>query len=253
MSKQPAIQLSAPKPSPDYLTLAHVMPLLLPSPQRLLLILDLNGTLLYRISSIKYISRPYLKEFLAYALANHSVFIWSSARPQNVRGMCENLFTPTQRRLLVGEWARDTLGLTPKQYERRVQVFKRLDQVWNDQAVQESHPDFIKGERWSQHNTLLVDDSLLKASAQPFNHIEVPEYVGHGGKEQGQSGCESILKQVVEYLEEVRKWNDVSGFVRRRRFEGEVRRRLEDVVPDVNQGLGKPEVDNHDIDGVVKL
>ena len=129
--------------------------------------------------------------------------------------MCARLFKPTQRKLLLGEWARDTLGLTPQQYEERVQVYKRLDRIWDDERLQYRHPDFDQGGRWGQHNTLLIDDSLLKASTQPFNHVEVPEYVE--GDERDGDG-RNVLAQVVGYLEEARRWNDVSAFVREKGF-----------------------------------
>jgi len=213
LTKDGLIHLPAPLPTPTYLRLAHATPSLLPSPQQLLLVLDLNGTLLYRSGHIQYLPRPCLKRFLSYALANHAVLIWSSATSKNLKGMCERLFNPVQRQLLLGEWARDTLDLTQTQYKERVQVYKRLDRVWADEAFQHAHPGFKNGERWGQHNTLLIDDSIMKASAQPFNHVEVPEFV-QGAKE----GDKAVLEQVVGYLEYARWWNNVSGFVKEMKF-----------------------------------
>ena len=215
--KDPLIHLPAPVPTSNYLTLAHATPTLLPSPQRLLLVLDLNGTLLDRVPrSQLYTHRPQLHQFLKYAFASDSLLIWSSAQPHNVKYLCERLFKPEQRQLLLGEWARDTLGLTQEQSSQRVQVYKRLDRIWDDVALQYQHPGFDKGARWGQHNTLLIDDSVLKASAQPYNHVEVPEF----GKESEKAGDgKNVLGQVVGYLEEARKWNDVSAFVRERRFQ----------------------------------
>lgn len=247
--KDSLIHLPAPLPTPDYLGLARATPSLLSTPQRLLLILDLNGTLLYRSGHIQYFPRPCLNHFLSYALENHSVLIWSSATPKNVKGMCEMLFNPIQRHLLLGEWARDTLELTPDQYKERVQVYKRLDRIWANEALQHAHPGFEKGQRWGQHNTLLIDDSMTKACAQPYNHIGVPEFV-HGAIEI-KGGEESVLEQVVGYLEYARRWNNVSGFVKEMKF-------------GVKEGWGwdwakgaaqEPEgiVDDEDLDGGMKL
>ena len=198
------ISVPAPIPSPMYLILACASAQPLPQPQRLLLVLDLNGTLLWRPkASTDYTPRLSLNNFLEYALENHSLLIWSSAKPYNVKGMCRRLFTPGQRQKLLGEWARDTLGLTSAQYKTRVQVYKRLDRIWESQNLQYSHPDFNKGGRWGQHNTLLIDDSVLKASAQPFNHIEISEFVL--GRDES-----DVLGQVVGYLEEVRRWSNAS-------------------------------------------
>jgi len=124
----PLIYLPAPVPTPAYLTMAHATATVLTSPQRLLLVLDLNGTLLYRPkTSQNYTPRPSLEAFLNYAFTNHSILIWSSATPYNVTSICARLFNAKRRQLLLGEWGRDTLGLTAAQYKERVQVYKRLD------------------------------------------------------------------------------------------------------------------------------
>ena len=135
---------------------------------------------------------------------------------------------------------------------QHVQVYKCLDRIWDDQTVQESHPGFKKGERWGQHNTLLVDDSVLKASAQPFNHIEVPEFVSGSEEEENHGGGKPILVQVVEYLEAARRWNDVSGFVRVQRFEHE-EQWLEKSAENASQEHEELESDDDDGGGGVKL
>lgn len=215
--KDDLIHLPAPTPSSTYLSNAYAIPNLLSSPQRLLLVLDLNGTLLYRRAAQKYTPRPCLLNFLKYAFANHSILVWSSARPDNVRHLCKQLFSPDQRKMLLGEWGRDTLGLTFAQYKQRVQVYKRLDRIWGNDNAQQSHPEFEGGQRWGQHNTVLIDDSKIKASAHPLNHVEVPEFVRGADEKEGDG--RAVLGQVVSYLEEARKWSDVSGFARQRPFD----------------------------------
>ena len=214
--KDDLIHLPAPTPSSTYLSNAHAIPNLLSSPQRLLLVLDLNGALLYRRAPKTYTPRPCLLNFLNYAFANHSLLVWSSAGPDNVKGVCTRLFSPGQRKMLLGEWGRDTLGLTSAQYEQRVQVYKRLDRIWGNENAQQSHPEFEEGERWGQHNTVLIDDSKVKASAHPFNHVEIPEFARGSDEKEGDS--RAVLGQVVGYLEEARRWSDVSGFVRHQPF-----------------------------------
>lgn len=118
--------------------------------------------------------------------------------------------------MLLGEWGRDTLDLTSAQYKQHVQIYKCLDRIWGDEKIQKSHPEFERGERFHQHNTVLIDDSKLKASAHPFNHVEVPEFARGGDEKEGDG--RAVLGQVVGYLEEARKWSDISGFVRRRPF-----------------------------------
>lgn len=56
----------------------------------------------------------------------------------------------------------------------------------------------------------------MKASAQPYSLVQIPEFE-KGGVEK--KGDKDVLGQVVGYLEEVRRWDDVSAFVRGRPFE----------------------------------
>ncbi|KAL9031896.1 MAG: hypothetical protein Q9196_000092 [Gyalolechia fulgens] len=208
-----------PTPIPDaiYLTQSMIPPLQLHSAQPLLLVLDLNGTLLYRPkASSGYKPRPYLKPFLAHCGSNYQTLVWSSATPQNVTAICANIFRPQERRALLGEWGRDTLDLTPQQYKAKVQVYKRLDRIWALDRMQRSHPGHAFGGRWSQKNTLLLDDSAMKASAQPYNAVVVPEFVKDGREEQ-QNGTD-VLGQVVAYVEMARTFQDVSSFARERPF-----------------------------------
>lgn len=209
--------LPVPTPHARYLSLASIPPNPLLTPQRLLLVLDLNGTLLYRTHGASmYHPRPFLPEFLAYCLTNHSLLVWSSATPPNVSAICAKLFHPCDRSTLLGEWARDTLGLTSEQYASRVQVYKRLDRIWDNPDLSSTHPLAREGSKWSQANTILIDDSAMKASAQPYNLVQIPEFVRGGAEKMGGN---DVLGQVVGYLEEVRRWGDVSAFVRRLRFE----------------------------------
>ncbi|KAL9123305.1 MAG: hypothetical protein Q9187_000144 [Circinaria calcarea] len=212
-----ALRLPPPDPTADYLAQSFFGPKKLSSPQSLLVVLDLNGTLLARSRGRTTITeRPYLDRFVEYCLKHHSVMIWSSAQPGSVAQMCGKIFKPQQRKKLVREWGRDTLELTNKDYYNKVQVYKRLDRIWEDTMLQSKHPCWEKFGKFSQKNTVLIDDSRLKAQKQPFNHIEIPEYTTRSGDEG--TGME-VLGQVVGYLEELRKWDDVSRFIRANRFE----------------------------------
>ena len=210
--------LPVPRPSPTYLSIAKMPPRLAAKPQHLLLVLDLNGTLVYRPGAgSKHSPRPMLRPFLDYCLSQHSVLIWASALTVNVSAMCSAIFTSDQRQRLLGEWARDSLDLTREQYNSKTQVYKRLERVWNNLTLKYSHPNAEKGSHWSQINTLLLDDSVVKAQGQPFNHIEVPEFTRkchQGQREESQK----VLGQVMEYIERARAFENVSAFVRENRF-----------------------------------
>ena len=113
-----------------------------------LLVLDLNGALIYRSGSRgterSIYPRPYLGNFLEYLFSPsgkegepraYEVFVWSSAQPHNVRAMVENGFGQkwiegvydqeeqggAERRekgegRLMGVWARDKMDLNSSDY-----------------------------------------------------------------------------------------------------------------------------------------
>lgn len=128
----------APSPSPEYLALASDAPSTLadPSNSRKLLVLDLNGTLVFRsphTSRPKYrpqdrgvprlrptFPRPYMRAFREYVFAPETkawldVMVWSSAQPHSVADMVDKCFGEHKREL-VAVWARDTLGLSNDHY-----------------------------------------------------------------------------------------------------------------------------------------
>ncbi|KAL8861333.1 MAG: hypothetical protein Q9178_002205 [Gyalolechia marmorata] len=199
---------ATPIPHASYLAQSAISTVKRSTPQPLLLVLDLNGTLLYRPkASSTYKPRPSLESFLSHCISNYKVLIWSSATPQNVTAICSQIFTPNQRKLLLGEWARDTLDLTALQYSSKVQVYKRLDRIWNKECIQRTHPDFKNGQRWGQWNTLLLDDSVLKSSAQPYNAVVVPEFTKQGVLDE--AGGIEVLGQVVAYLETAKRFDNL--------------------------------------------
>ena len=206
-------KLPVPTPSAQYIAEAHIAPRRVQAPQRLLIIIDLNGTVLFRPSRntpTYFIRRPKVEGFFEYLLANHEVMVWSSARPANVERMCDRLFAPEQRKQLVAIWGRDTLGLSSEQYSNKVQVYKRLHQIWQKPELAK-----VKGIEWNQSNTLLIDDSLEKAMGEPYNAIQIPEFRGNLSKK---VESKDVLLQVERYLEEVKWWDNVSSFVRKHKF-----------------------------------
>lgn len=60
------------------------------------------------------------------------------------------------------------------------------------------HPQAEEGKSWDQTNTILVDDSVVKACAQPYNHLLIDVW-DNPGKQQD----DRTLLDVVGYLEKV--------------------------------------------------
>ncbi|KAJ9612525.1 hypothetical protein H2200_004122 [Cladophialophora chaetospira] len=202
---------AAPTPTKEYKRDAEFDPVVRPEPQKLLVVLDLNGTLLVRPNKRKpqnIIVRPGVPALLDYLFRNHVVMIYSSAKPQNCAAMIDKFFLPDQRAILAAVWARDKLGLTQIQYDSKVQVYKKLEPIWQDQRIQNRAEP---GKRWDHSNTVLVDDSQLKALAQPHNLLQVPEFLnneptdGIQAKLDWRRGEEAIVHSVQQKLEQL-KW-----------------------------------------------
>ncbi|KAK7747196.1 hypothetical protein SLS62_009138 [Diatrype stigma] len=205
-----------PNPTPEYLVHASLPPLLLPHPRQILVVIDLNGTLLFRPSRknpSQFVERPHARRFLSYCIDTFHVAIWSSAKPDNVRRMCDQLMTPEQRQRVVAIWGRDKFGLDAADYNRRVQCYKRLGALWGAHEVARTHPRFDEGVRWSQADTVLIDDSLEKARSEPYNLVPIPEFMG----DPNEPGY--ILPQVHDYINECSRQADISTYIRMSPFQ----------------------------------
>ncbi|KAL7913636.1 HAD-like domain-containing protein [Trichoderma velutinum] len=204
-----------PDPTPLYITQSLSLPSSLRSPRRILVIMDLNGTLLYRPNKrnpFNFIQRPHAREFLDYCVDTFHVAIWSSARPENVDKMVSQLLSPQQRAKCLLIWGRDKFGLSPADYSARVQCYKRLSSIWNDPKVAASHPAAAQGQRWDQTNTVLVDDSAEKGRSEPYNILQLPEFEGLANEPP------NVLPQVHDYLNTLCYQTNISSYIRDRPF-----------------------------------
>ena len=232
-----------PIPTPEYMLQASGESLKAPIRQPLLIILDLNGTLIYRKNRkqpTKFVMRPGFPEFIETLDRQHTLMIWSSSQPKNVRQICDVLVPEKIRNRLAAVWARDKLGLTPEQYRQKVQVYKRLEQVWADKTIQARYPKkksqlgleayhtLITRKRaaaanldpavatgattlrWDQSNTVLIDDSNLKAAGQPYNILEIPEFTNDRPAEDERR----VLATVLARIDELSHTSNVSRLIR---------------------------------------
>ncbi|KII90450.1 hypothetical protein PLICRDRAFT_52190 [Plicaturopsis crispa FD-325 SS-3] len=170
-------------PSPTYLatSLQKSTPLSSPTDLRKLLIMDLNGTLVIRLTSNgKRVAKPraYMPSFRRYIFAPQTrewldAMVWSSAQPRNVSDMVEKSFGALKEQLLA-VWGRDTLGLSEHDYNRKIQTTKDLTTPWTKLPL--STEGGSSSQAHSALTTLLLDDTPLKAFLQPYNHICIKEY-----------------------------------------------------------------------------
>lgn len=175
-------------------------------PKSLLVVLDLNGVLAFRKKRTKgYKPRPNLGTFLDYLFANHHVMIWSSGMPENVERIMGHMLSYERQQKLVAIWSRDKLRLPAHLFSEKVQVYKQLSWIWEDPTLQLNAP--LGG--WSQRDTVLVDDSIDKAAAEPHNLIEVDEFTNSAAQKEN-----STLLDVISYLERIRWYENVSAEIR---------------------------------------
>lgn len=233
-SRSPTVEPpTRPIPTTAYISQAEKACEVVAEPRKLLVVLDLNGTLLYRANkknpqSCK--TRPGVIPLLKYLFEHHTVMVYTSARAMNAQPMVETFMHPAYRNKLAAIWTREDLDLTQEQYQGKVQVYKKLEKIWADRGIQSTAPD---GVPWDQTNTILIDDSIEKAAAQPYNLVLVPEYTKQDNPEsQLQTGNHKhtkihteavaqaikvqsdILKQLELKLEALKYQADVSRLVR---------------------------------------
>lgn len=200
-----------PSPTPSYLLRASFLPQTLQNPRPILVVIDLNGTMLFRPNRkqpFNFVERPHARRFLNYCIETFTVAIWSSARPENVEKMCSQLLTPQQLDAVVATWGRNKFGLTLADYNARTMCYKRLDKLWADPKVAASHP---LGEAWNQGNTVLIDDTAEKARSEPHNAITLPEFMGDVNEP-------PVLPSVHEYLNTLALQVDISTYIRTNPF-----------------------------------
>ena len=203
-----------------YVSQARAPPHTLTHPQKLLVDLDLNGTQLAREKGVPQhmIKRPGVEALLDYLFSNHVVMVCTSATGHNARDMVKKLLTEEQQNKLVTIRPRHTFGLTQQQYATKVQIYKNLEDIWKDPAVDNAIP--AGAEPWSMANTVLVDDTILKAKTQPHNLIQVPEFeytTIQGGKKTKaklKAREEAIMKSVQEKLEVLKYQANVASLIR---------------------------------------
>ena len=144
--------------------------------------------------------------------------IWSSSQPETVNAVCEKLFPGKKRKALVAEWGRDKFGLSKSQYKSKIQVYKTLDTIWKNKQIQASYPGTVPDiPGWDQTNTILIDDSKLKALSEPYNILEIPEFTNSAAPldPAGESIDESVIfPRVLRRLETLSRHDDVSKMLR---------------------------------------
>lgn len=216
--KMAQIVLPPPIPTEQYLLTARAPTKLVnnPTQRKLLVILDLNGTLLCRTRMLngcrdKYNPWPRtnLPPFLDYLFREHHVVVYSSAMQGTILNLLKATMPREHRSKIMRVFTREDMDIPRKYFKLKVSTFKRLSMVWDVLAEQNNDWEF------DQTNTVLMDDSSEKASSEPYNHLLVPEYT----VDIHNAGGDEALGNIAGYLDEVRKWENVSSYIRENPFD----------------------------------
>jgi hypothetical protein len=223
--RRPRQQTGTPSPAPKasevYLAQARLPPVRRSTPKKCLVVLDLNGTCIARPNWLEpkvFKVRPGISQLFDYLFEHHVVMIFTSMHRKNAAAIVDKLFTPYQRKRLAAFWARDKLGLATEQLYVKTQTYKNLNPVWLDKAIQSTHPREEGRWGWDQRNTVLIDDSHLKAVSHPHNLLLVPEFSKEDAANLERNPAaekteRAILQSLIVMLEELKYQTDVSRLI----------------------------------------
>jgi hypothetical protein len=157
--------------------------------KQILLIFDLNGTILYRLkkgqqrklvssnphkpanhdftitAGVKVFVRPYFKELMETLakLPHISIAVWTSARRDNAVLLTTTLFTKTKLEFILDRSHCENAPMNIKSSN----VIKNLNVIFRDKVL---------GLKWNELNTILIDDTKEKAKKQPLNLLQVSSF-----------------------------------------------------------------------------
>src|SRR5690242_5376485 len=95
-------------PTKQYFDITSTPSTKLAQPSPKLIILDLNGTLVYRRKTRSITSRPFIEKFIDYLFSadnNFLVMVWTTSRPENADIMVNFIFGD-QKEKLIAVWGR---------------------------------------------------------------------------------------------------------------------------------------------------
>ncbi|TPX40247.1 hypothetical protein SeMB42_g04120 [Synchytrium endobioticum] len=165
---------------------------------RILVILDLNGTIIDRVkdradrklasanphcpephftsNAARIYLRPHLEFFLSALFSNFTVAAWTSAQPSNAVPMARGVFGRHFDKLAF-VWDRTHCSAV-REGRKDHSSIKDLTKVWTHSAWAAGSGATLAtaGRAWTPSNTILVDDTPYKASYTPHNILAIPTF-----------------------------------------------------------------------------
>ncbi|KAJ3196466.1 hypothetical protein HK101_008873 [Irineochytrium annulatum] len=181
------------------------------------LVLDLNGTLMHRISKAadknssnanpfcpkhpdgtvngkKIYQRPFLDYFINRLFDQFHVGAWTSATPKNALPLATFLMKDRAQDLLF-VWDR-----TRCDFVKGNKTVKDLRKIWQD-------PWINRDNIWGPMNTILLDDSIYKSSSTPANLLLLPTFTVSDSEYDCKD--DTALLSVLSYLEDIARRPDI--------------------------------------------
>ena len=121
--------------------------------------------------------RPFLHELMEFLTANRTHFqaiVWSSAKTQNVKAICDYYFPPDLFAQVMGREDCRKYWLGPEEREKAIAQSPRgidVAGVHYELTCKDLGVIWDLGIGWNVKNTLLMDDDPKKASLNPLNAI----------------------------------------------------------------------------------
>ncbi len=174
-----------------------------PSQEKILLVLDLDETLIYSTKSrLSYpedfmlgeycvYKRPGLDKFLEFISQNFSVAIWTSSTEDYAQEVVKNIFP--QNYPLQFIYGRSKCTITFLHESNEYIYAKNLSK--------------LKHKNYSLEKILIIDDSPEKLKRNYGNHIRVEPFVG--------AKNDIELYQLIKYLERIKLSDNVRGIEKR--------------------------------------
>ena len=112
--------------------------------------------------------REGVRDFISSCFENYSVAIWSSTTFTNANPIIEGLFTADQKANLVFKWFRDHTKFDPD-YGTDPEI-KDFDTI---KSLVDVYQSAMFNRRWTNKNTIIVDDTMRKLRFNPENNCVV--------------------------------------------------------------------------------
>ncbi|XP_027349188.1 uncharacterized protein LOC113860857 [Abrus precatorius] len=192
-------------------------------PRKKLLVMNLNGLLLYRVNrrnkqeipkspradgrygNFLVFKRPFSEEFMQFCLERFEVGIWSSAVEKNIDAALNYALGASKSKLLFvwDQYRCTNSGFKSLEIKYKPLFFKELSEVWDNVK---------KGGPYSASNTLLIDDKPYKALLNPPNSAIFPD--SYMPKDEADDTVLDPKGELCLYLNNLADAHDVQSYVK---------------------------------------